>query len=160
MSLERDLEREIKKKYKKAKKRILNKLGNFVVQMILDRTRVDHRRVGIAGGNRVKIEPLKQSTISRRRRVAGLHPSTSPETSNLTMKGDMLNSLTFNTVPSGDNFKLTVYFNDPKMSFRADVLIAGSDKMKPRPFMDIGRTELKKIEKLAEELIQKEIDKL
>ena len=135
------------------KKKIGDKVGKFIVGTIVERTRGEGKGVKIRGGNRQPLKSLAQSTI-RSRRYKKLHVSTSPETSNLTETGKMLDDLTYKTFVRKDAIHFEIYFRSRAMDIRATWV------SKDRPFLELGKAELREISQIAEKLIENELKNL
>lgn len=104
----------------------------------------DRIRDGI--GIRRRLKPLAASTISRRRRKT-LHPSTSPEKSNATETGAMVDSITLKVIDT-DTIFLDV---SPEQRKKAEIYSA------VRPFLGLTVKEERKLKALIEEAIIKSI---
>lgn len=73
-------------------KRAMNAVGVFTTSLIVKRTRLGYGVTDFKAGKK-KLAPLKASTIKRRSMFEGLAGTTRPKRSNLTMTGQMLESM-------------------------------------------------------------------
>lgn len=129
-------------------KQILKQLGEFIVEMLVDRVRGQGQGVKQEDGNRTDLSPLSPGYIRQRARDRSLHPETSPERSNLTRTGEMLDSLRYR-IKDG----------------RVEIYVAGGNKVvnkaiytnESRPWVNLGRAEKTLILKMVEELISKKL---
>lgn len=73
----------------------MKSLGQETVRLIVERTQEQGRGVsGGFGGRKKKLKKLAESTIKRRNGLKKLSSKTSPDTSNLTMTGKLIQSVT------------------------------------------------------------------
>jgi hypothetical protein len=99
-------------------------------------------------GNKSDLAPLSPGYIKQRERDARLHPETSPETSNLTRTGEMLDSLKYR-------------IRDGKL----EIYVAGGRKVldkvtytnEARPWVNLGRAEKTAIREFVDKLIRKKL---
>lgn len=118
----------------------------FIEELIVNRTRGEGKGVKKQGGNKYTLAALAESTKRRRKSLKSLHSQTSYDTSNLTMTGDLLDSIT----ATFSNGVITVKVGNDQVKKAGEV-------EKVRPFMFLSKSELKIISNKLVELITKEI---
>jgi hypothetical protein len=129
-------------------KRILQELGELVVEIIRERTR-DGKGVKAPGANTTRLKPLSKKYIQWRSKFGGLSSETSPSTSNLTLTGEMLDSLSFDVrngrlvvnVTGASNIKKAIYVSEE------------------RPFANLSKGEQTKLLKELERLMKAAVNK-
>ena len=118
--------------------RTMDRVAKRAAKLIKDRTR---RGRGVDGR---KLKRLKESTIKNRRRAKGkLSPKTSPEKSNLTFTGQMLDAI------RGRGFirKITIFFRESRRDKKTNSEIAIFNELKGRLFFGLNKKEINKITK-------------
>lgn len=132
------------------KKRVLDPIGEGLADEIKKRTRLGYG-VDRNGGRQQKLKPLKDSTRKSRaymKRKGKLHPDTSPAKSNLTMTGEMTDSITNKA-------------RDGKITLEVGTKYAIYHQDGDRPFMhltsDQVRGQEKKLRDLLKRLIQRKM---
>ena len=133
-------------------KRELNKTGDLAAEAIRRRTR-EGFGVKVTGGNRKKLKKLSTQYIEFRKRFKSLSSETTATTSNLTLTGQMIDSVKTkrNKTRVGTRGKALVLVattgskNTKKALFQAD---AG------RIFMNLGRKELREINEFMTKAIK------
>lgn len=130
-------------------KEFLEELGEDVVAMVKKRTRLGY---GCSeDGDKERLEPLSPSyvkTRKNRKKTGHLSEATSPAKSNLTLTGEMLDSLESSANNEGELFiELSDDFSRRKAEWVTE---------KGRPFMGLTKQE----EKRVRDLIKAEIAKL
>ena len=153
---------EIKRKYGGRLKIALNKaakiMGQSIVDVILIRTRIEGQ------GTNGKLDRLEPSTKKYRKRYAdNLHPDTSPNTSNLTATGQLLDAIKF----TSGNGKVKVFIKNTK---RKKDLGGYKSKLtndevraeveKSREFLKLSESEKEDATKLAANIIEEELRNL
>lgn len=131
-------------------KELTDKIGRKVVNTVKARTQ-DGFGVRQTGGKKEKLKPLREPTKKIRRNLkkrGRLSGKTTPETSNLTRSGKMLNNIGYNASEK----EVTIA---PKGSERQKV----QDVSKDRPFMNLSKSEIKEVTKIVTESITKGIKK-
>lgn len=111
-------------------------IGERIIEIIKTRTR------GEGKGTYGKLKPLADSTIDARRQKR-LHPDTTPETSNLTETGQLLDSLTAKA--TSDN-GLTIYFKGRRTDGKTNLEVAEAVS-NARPFFELSANEQKQVTK-------------
>ncbi len=132
----------------KNKKRI----GKLAVRLIQVRTRLGF---GVRSGEKVKLKPLADSTVKRRRKKA-LSGLTGPGTSNLTESGQMLEDITF-TVKSDT---VSIDFSTARSQKIAQYHHEGAGKLPKREFFDLTDKELKQLRVELQDIIDETIGQL
>lgn len=153
--LSSDIDKAIQRAIKTASKRKNMKvIAEHEAGIIRDRTRKGYG-VLQRGKAKHKLKRLALST-KRARRKKRLHPSTSPDRSNLTETGQMLNALYGRSDRAGE-MKVAVRSKRRGTSKTNDevVFFTSGD----RPFLELSTKELREVTKLSTELIQNEIAK-
>lgn len=136
----RNIPEEVKKRINK------EELGRSIVEMILDRVQNGGMGVKQMGDTPEFFERLKDSSIKKRtylQRNKKLSDKTTPDTSNQTETGRMLDSLTYKSVPEG----IQIYISDPD---RQDVY---DHQSKDRPWLFFTNEELEHIDSTYEKAI-------
>lgn len=145
--------------------KFMKQISNDVADDIKVRARKNKKRAKKDGGNEVKIKDTSTATKKIRKRYSkNLHSGTSPNTSNLTATGKLLDSI------KGDGSKQTVKvkLNDTR---RGRNLMGKREKVgnndvneyledMNRGFLYISKKQIKEIESDIEEKYDKEINKL
>ena len=126
-----------------------DKMGPFIIKMIRKRTRTEGKGVSRTGGN---LRTLKQVSFewAKYRATQRTHPSVSvgSRKSNLTFKGTMLNSLTV----QNSTRSLIIGFKTQRQAAKAE-----GNEARGRPFMNLGRVEIKKASDFLKQNILKKI---
>lgn len=144
---EKNFKRKIEKALREAqknikKKRVLDPIGEKLADEIKKRTRLGYGVDG-NGGRQQKLKPLKDSTRRSRKYMknAGkLHPETSPARSNLTMTGDMTDSIAH----KARDGKITLEVGTPYAIFHQEG---------DRPFMHLTGDQVRIQEKILRALL-------
>lgn len=131
--------------------RRLRELGEYAFELIVKRVRTAARgSVEKPGAYPKKLDELKESTKKKRRGVAALlHPLTSPNKSNLTYTGQMLNNMKVRVTKKGQvelgprGRRKTIYGTKSKVTNEQVTIYVSKD----RPFMSLSRGELTKVVK-------------
>jgi hypothetical protein len=132
--------------------------ANFVIRMIQKRTRNGYG-VKKTGENATRLAPLRPATIDYRTRYrSDLHSETSPGKSNLTFSGRMLDSIRLKSIsrnkivigPSGNARKGGL--TNEKL---AAILERRGKNRKARPFLNLSRSEITKLNKTFELTLDK-----
>jgi len=129
----------------------MRELGALAAKMIVKRTRAGSG-VRNSGGNVVKLKRLSTQYIEFRKRHT-LSNTTSPGTSNLTFTGKMLKSIRVTSIKTGIGGKSELIvgpyggFNIKKAEWVSV----------DRPFMNLGKTEIKKITELMGKRIRNNV---
>lgn len=129
-------------------KELKDKIGEYAIKLIRDRTRA--RKKDMDGK---PIDGLEKETIDYRKRYrAFLHPATKPATSNLTMTGQMLDSITYKFkkniitvfVPNTKRRPLAPFFNGKTTTNK----IVAENVQVRRAFLGLSSEDNDKINKL------------
>lgn len=127
-------------------RQLIQKLGEMAVEQIRNRTRLGYG-VPDLGAPQQKLQPLKDSTISNRKRSKGrgtLSGKTSPKKSNLTHTGELLDSIRF----VGQDNRLEIYIagerNRSVAEFVAD---------QGRPFFTLSKSEVSRLVDVIQQAI-------
>lgn len=115
--------------------------------MLRDRVRGQGQGVKREGSPTSNLKPLSPKWIARRAAYAGLHPETTPSTSNLTYTGEMLDGLYYTvkegqvivSVRRGEALKKAIYTNET------------------RPWANLSKGEITKIRQAVERLVKKNL---
>ena len=162
MTLERDLQNVVKN-FQKDIKRALSKkevgqICAFAVDLIVKRTR---RGFGVkqSGGNVTRLKALSSSYIKARQSARSrLSRFTSPSKSNLTFTGQMLSSISVvKTKQSRGQVACTIGASpnrrrDGKTNEEIAALVSID-----RPFLNLGKTELKEVIKVFQDRLTKSL---
>lgn len=133
--------------------KVAARLGDFIVKLIVDRTRNKGQGLNSDASRTKKLSKLAESTIKKRRSTK-LHPSTTPERSNLTMTGRLLDSLDFKVKPDPDGVIITIYISDAKANEYARYV---SEEIEPnRPFLGLSSGEYTKVNKELDRILREE----
>ena len=121
-------------------KRAMQEIGNLAVQIIRERTR-DGKGVQRPDGNRTKLKPLSPQYIEFRKRFGNLSPFTSPGRSNLTLTGQMLDSIKVVRTSQG---KAVVRPSGIREDGKRNADVARWVS-RERPFLNLARSEIRLI---------------
>jgi hypothetical protein len=139
-------------------------IGQEAVKKIKLRTKLG-QGVREFGGNPFKFEPLmsaknnmtgKPSTVEARKRMTDLSPETSPGKSNLTMTGQMLNSITYTAKDKMVSIRFDNDFAKKKATWAED----GSPDRAPRKFFNLSSSEINGMQKIAIDYLKRLIKKI
>ena len=126
-------------------KELTDKVGRKVVKTVKARTR-DGLGVKNNGGKESKLKPIKKATKNIRKdlkKKGRLSGKTTPETSNLTRSGRML-----------DNIGYKASKNEVVVAPKGKEQLKARKVSKDRPFMNLSKKEIKEVTKLvADEII-------
>lgn len=122
-------------------------MGDFIVRMIVQRTRDDYRGVKGTGKNTTKLKDVSDAWASRRKKIKGKSKKAATgKKSNLTLTGDMLNDLS--VLSTGTTKGVIIGYPDPLQDDKAE----GNEK-RGRPFMYLSKGEITK----ASDFLKKQI---
>lgn len=131
-------------------KKFLKGLADKGAVLIRVRTRLGYS-VEKFNGPRTKLEKLALSTKKIRKKFKSLASTTTKTKSNLTFTGKMLDSIKAKT--SGR--KAIIFISNKNRAEVAEYHEEGTDKMPARPFMHLGRIEVKELRRDVRERIRK-----
>ena len=146
------METEVKKKMQLLLRKISNELGQYIVDLIVERTRGEGK--GVKAVNVSPLAELQPSTIKQRRRLP-LHSETTPDKSNLTRTGKLLDSIVYKSRVTLNGISYSITISDKELDRIAGWLEQGSKNMKPRPFLKLSKGEDTKVDDKLDELIKK-----
>jgi hypothetical protein len=106
-------------------------IGEKVVDIIRTRTR---RGYGVTGSNLTRLKPLSKLHVEFRK-TQRLHPETSPGTSNLTLTGELLDSMTVKSSRNG----FSIFFKGA----RNEKVVGHVSET--RPFFGLAKSETEEI---------------
>lgn len=137
-------------------KSLLKKMGLAAVDIVVTRTR---KGFGVkkTGGNRKKLKALSKGYIARRK-MSNLHRTTSPRKSNLTFTGQMLESVKVLRSTKKSSFSIGPSGRRSDGKRNADVGRWVSDQ--GRPFMNLGRLEIKELSKIMRSQMKDRLQKI
>jgi hypothetical protein len=115
--------------------------------MLVERVRGEGKGVKREDGNKGDLKPLSPDYIKQRARDPRLHSETTPETSNLTRTGEMLDSLKYRINRDGS---LEIY-----VAGGTHVLQKVIYTNEARPWVNLGRAEKTAIYEFVSKLISK-----
>lgn len=121
-------------------------LAKEVIKTIVTRTQDQGKGVKSFGGNRNKLKPLAESTVKKRKSFPRLSGKTTPSTSNLTMTGQLLRSLSYKLLGLGDILFVIVGDRNKKVAKHAQ---------EARNFFTISKTELNNLAKFFSNLTRR-----
>jgi hypothetical protein len=119
----------------------LDELGKQVVDMVRKRTQLGY---GSKDSIKVKLDALSKPYVASRKRMGKgktLSGMTSPSKSNLTLTGDMLADMTFNSKTGELQIDFKSDFSKKKAIYNTD----GHGNCPPRPFLDLTEQEIKRV---------------
>lgn len=119
-------------------------MGEQTVDTLVRRTQVDGKGVKNHGGNLKKLKSLEPSTIKRRQRFRQLSGKTSPATSNLTMTGKLIDSISFKVLRTN---KVQIFLKGTRNKK------IGSYVSNVRPFLHLSRGEIRNLNTFFKKLI-------
>lgn len=125
-------------------------LGDYIVKTIRDRTR-EGFGVDVPRGSKKAFKPLTSKYINYRIKFKSLSPETTPGTSNLTLTGHMLDSLTSFATSNSLRIGFTNTFAEDKAKWNAE------SKQK-RIFMNLSSDEYKDISQIVKEYLTEKIN--
>jgi len=125
------------------RKRVLRPIAREAIKLIVDRVR---RRGSVKKDGAIvsRFLKLEDSTIRARRRFAFLSQYTTPETSNLHMTGEMIESIAIKSSKPGT---IVIGPIGKRNRFLASLHDKGTKHMPDRPFMNISKGEKTKLTK-------------
>jgi phage gpG-like protein len=134
-------------------KELMDEIASKTTKNVQTRTRKGFG-VDTDGSKATKLEGLSESYKKQRKRLrkqGKLDSTTSPSKSNLTKSGDMLKDITYKTTEN----TATIFIGNNKGVKKAKY----QDKV-GRKFMNLSKNEIKEIEDIVDEKIQKDIKKI
>lgn len=134
------------------KRQIGERIGQEMSQDIKERTQKGFG-VDAPKGPKTRLKPLSPKYIKQRRylqRTGQLASETTPQKSNLTKTGKMLNDIGYKATKDGVIISLRNFKNRLK---------AGYNAAKGRIFLNLSKTEYLKVQKIVEEEVKKDIKK-
>jgi len=137
-------------------KKLLNQMGLVAIDLIVDRTRKG-KGVKKTGGNRVKLKALSKAYI-KYRKTQKLHSTTSPRKSNLTFTGQMLESVKILKSTKDSAFSIGPSGRRKDGKRNADVSRWVTEK--GRPFMNLGKVEIRELHRILEARLKERVRKL
>lgn len=123
-------------------------LGDYLVTTIRDRTRAGYG-VSVPRGTKKPLKPLSSKYINFRIKYKGLSSETTPGTSNLTLTGHMLDSLTNFATNKYVRIGFTNAFAKNKAEWNAE---------KNRVFLNLSSSEYKDISQIVKEYLTEKIN--
>lgn len=131
------------------------RMGDFAADLIRKRTRLGYG-VDQEGGNKKKLAPLSKNYVKARKnkRISG---ATSPNKSNLTLTGEMLDDIQTIKASAGS---ATIGFKDSKNRDKAGYNTEGSKNRPPRPFFNLSKQEYLQLKDYVETILNKLLQKL
>lgn len=146
-----------------ADKQTMQEVGDLMAERIKTRTRLG-RGVNKTGGPSVPLAPLKDSTVTGRKRKkqnGDLSSFTSPKRSNLTETGQLLDSFKVEASQGKVSIQPSGQRNDGQQNqdvaaFAED----GSSNRAKRKFLDLSGPELNAVQKLIRDKIEKILKRL
>lgn len=134
-------------------KKELRQLGDLSAEAIVNRTR-DGFGVVRTGARKSRLKPLSSQYIEFRKRFRSLSNDTSPKKSNLTLTGQMLESVRTKKVRQGTrgNARVIVEPGTRKLFKRAEF-----NALRGRIFMNLSKKELKEINQFMTKSIKSKL---
>jgi len=124
----------------------MNEVGETISAAIRRRTRAGYG-CSSDDGSRERLAPLAPTTIEIRANFSDLSSETSPQKSNLTMTGRMLDELGWTST----NKKTTILFTTQRSSIIAGYAHDGSRNRPKRPFLFLTKTEMRQAIRILQE---------
>jgi len=125
-------------------------LGDYIVQVIRNRTRQGYG-VDVPRGTKKPLKPLSSKYINYRIKYKNLSSETNPGTSNLTLTGHMLDSLT----SIATNKYVRIDFTD---KFAKDKAKWNAESKEKRIFMNLSSDEYKDISEIVKDYLLEKIN--
>ena len=125
---------------------VMSEVGETISSAIRRRTRAGYG-CSSDDGSRERLAPLMPATIEIRKNFRDLSSETSPQKSNLTMTGRMLDELGW----TATNKKTTILFTTQRSSIVAGYAHDGATNRRKRPFLFLTKTEMRQAIRILEQ---------